>query len=152
MFVYIVGNTEQSIFKLGIAVDPFQSLSSLQEGNPYRLSLLCKLCMSSKNEANLVEQLGRKGLEKYEGARGWYVGVPESLSAQFAGGHYLRLLASQAGAACSNRQTAPKGRTNLQRLIPIAKRSDLSFEDVFEKVERAYTEGVPIDGFFDGIN
>jgi len=155
VFVYIIGNADQNIFKLGMASDPFQKLSSLQEGNPYKLSIFCKVCAGSKNEAALVEALGRRELAEYEGAGGWYTSVPEVLSAQFASDHYLRRLAGRAEVTLSDaflkgrrnrgQQTASKGRTNLQRLSPIVKRDGLTFEEVLERVEQAYEEGRAID-------
>ena len=150
MFVYIIGNVDQNIFQLGIAGDPFQKLAILQEGNPYKLSVLCKICVSSKNEASLVEQLARKELEKYEGMGGWYANAPEVLSTQLASDHYLRLIASRVDVKVSDRARKPasKKRTNLQRLTASAKRKGLAFEKVLEKVEKAYDEGIEVDSLF----
>lgn len=152
MFVYIIGNSDKNVFKLGVGSDPFQILSSLQGGNPYKLAILCKLCVSSKNEANLIEQTGHKELKKYEGAGGWYADIPEVLSTQFVSDHYLRLLASKVGVVPSSQQFTPRGRTNLQRLTPIAKRNELSLEDALARVEKAYDEGISIDSLFEELN
>lgn len=154
MFVYIIGNPEQNIFKLGIASDPFLELSSLQAGNPYKLSILCKICVSSRNEASLVEQLGRKELSQYESEGEWHANVPKALSNQFASDYYLLRLATRVGAKLSDRrqQAMPRGRTNLQRLTPLVSHNGLTFEDVLKKVEQAYDEGIAIDNFFSKLN
>ena len=150
MFVYIVGSSEQNVFKLGVAEDPFQKLSQLQAGNPYKLSVLCKICVDNKNAAALVEALGHRDLKKYEGAGGWYVSVPDVLSAQFVSDHYLRLLASRADVRIRDRtrQTSLKGQANLQRLTPIAVKEEWDFDNVLKRVEYAYDRGVPIDKLF----
>lgn len=147
MFVYIIGNAEQNIFKLGMAGDPFKRLSSIQTGNPYKLSIICKICVQNKNAAALIERLGHKELSKYEGVGEWFMNVPDYLSAQFASGHYLRSLASKADVQPTDRDeyAISNGTVSLQRLTPIAKRNGLTFEDILERVEQAYDEGVPID-------
>ncbi len=147
MFVYIIGNAEQNIFKLGMAVDPFKRLSSIQTGNPYKLSIICKICVQNKNAAALIERLGHKELSKYEGIGEWFMNVPDDLFAQFSSGHYLRSLASKADIQPINQDkyAISSGTVNLQRLTPIAKSNGLTFEDILEKVEQAYDKGVPID-------
>ena len=147
MFVYIIGNAEQNIFKLGIAGDPSKRLSIMQAGNPYKLSIICKICVQNKNAAALIEGLGRKDLSEYEEVGEWFVNVPNVLLNQFASGHYLRSLAGKAGVRPVNRDeyAISSGRDDLQRLTPIAKRHGLTFEDILEKVEQAYDQGIPID-------
>ncbi len=147
MFVYIIGNAEQNIFKLGMAGDPFKRLSSIQTGNPYKLSLICKICVQNKNAAALIERLGHKELSQYEGVGEWFMNVPDDLSAQFASGHYLRSLASKVDIQPIDRDeyAISSGTVNLQRLTSIAKSNGLTFEDILQKVEQAYDEGVPID-------
>ena len=147
MFVYIIGNSKENIFKLGIARDPFKHLTSIQSGNPYKLSVISKLCVESKNAATLMEGLGRKRLSEYEGAGEWFVNLPDGLHEQFGNGHYLRSLAASAGvkiAESKMRSLRRKG-TNLQGLSDIAKDQGLTFEDILGKVEQAYDEGVSID-------
>ena len=53
MFVYIIGNAEKNVFKLGIAGDPFKQLSSIQVGNPYSLSIVCKICVRDKKRGKV---------------------------------------------------------------------------------------------------
>ena len=147
MFVYIIGNAEQNIFQLGMAGDPAKRLSSIQIGNPYKLSVICKICVQNKNAAALVERLGHKELSKYEGVGEWFMNVPDAFVTQFASGHYLRSLASKAGVRPINRDeyAISSGQDDLQRLAPIAKRKGLTFEAILEKVEQAYEQGIPID-------
>lgn len=147
MFVYIIGNAKQNIFQLGVAGDPAKRLSSIQTGNPYKLSVICKICVQNKNAAALVERLGHKELSKYEGASEWFINVPDAFLTQFTSGHYLRSLASKAGVRLINRDeyAISSGQDDLQRLTPIAKRKGLTFETILEKVEQAYNQGTPID-------
>ena len=147
MFVYIIGNVEQNIFKLGTAVSPSKQLSSLQKGNPYKLSIVCKICLQNKNSAVLIERMGLDELAQRGEASDWITNLPERLVAQFESGHYLRSLAVKANAEVVSRdgQAAPSGRANLQRLTPTAKRKGLTFEDVLNRVEQAYTQGESID-------
>jgi len=123
MFVYIIGNAEKNVFKLGIAGDPFKQLSSIQVGNPYSLSIVCKICVRDKNAARLIERLGRQELSCYEGVGEWLLNVPDYLLAQFAEGHYLRSLASKAGVRLINRAepSAIANQDSLARLTPLAK-------------------------------
>lgn len=147
MFVYIVGNVEQSIFKLAIASEPLIALKSMQLGNPHKLSIASKVCVKHKNAASLIEGLAHQDLSKYEGAGKWLVEVPVGLSAQFVSGHYLRAIADKAGVAIVGKsdRPIPSGSANLQRLSPTVKRRGLTFQDVLDGVERAYSESLPID-------
>ena len=147
VFVYIVGNAEKNIFKLGIAADPFECLTNVQAGNPYRLSIVSKICVESKNAAVLVEGLGRKRMKEYAEADGWFVGLPNEIYKQFEGDHFLGAIAAQAGVKIvdRNKQAAYSKGKYLQRLSDIALEQGLTFENVLEKVEQAYDEGASID-------
>lgn len=147
MFVYIIGNAEQNIFKLEVAGDPFRQLAEAQAGNPHKLSVLCKIGVQNKNVAALVQQLGRKELSQYEGAGEWFLNVPEYLLAQLENGHYLRAIAGKAGVEIIDQKAASStaGKGGLHRLTPKAQHSGLTFEEILEKVEQAYDQGVPID-------
>ncbi len=147
MFVYIIGNVEQNVFQLGIAEDPFKRLSSIQIGNPYRLSIISKIGVESKNAASQVEKLGRKELSEYEGMGSWFMNMPEGLLTQLVSGHYLSLLASKAGVKPMTQvgrsdRTKPAG---THRLAAVAEQNGLTFEEALEKVEQAYDQGIPID-------
>ena len=148
--VYIIGNVEQGIFKLGIADDPLGQLAKLQEGNPHKLSLISKVRLKDRNSALVVEASSRRLLSQYEGAGQWYVGVPGELSAQFAGDEYLKLAASGAGVAIARRgdRAALNSTVASHRLSRKAQAQGLSFDDVLSRVERAYEEGIAIDSLF----
>lgn len=147
MFVYIIGNAEQNIFELGIAGDPFKRLSAVQPGSPYKLAVICQVCVRNKNEAALVERLGRGNLGKYKGAGEWFVNLPDELCTQFVSGHFLRAIAHKAGVKIIDRKGSgiAGSRAGLQRLAPIARQKGLAFEDILKKVEQAYDLGIPID-------
>lgn len=147
MFVYIVGNVEQSIFKLAIASDPTMGLANVQVGNPYKLSVISEICVKNRNLATLIEGLACQDLTRYEGAGGWLVDVSVGVSAQFISGHYLRAIADKAGVQPigKNEQTLASNSGDLRRLSATAKRKGLTFQDVLDRVERAYAEGESID-------
>lgn len=147
MFVCIIGNVEQNIFKLWIAVDPLKGLSNVQVANPYKLSVISKVCVKNRNAATLIERLSRQSLSQYEGAGEWIVNAPASLSTQFVNGRYLPSLARQAGVQVIQRDeyATPAGSDNLQRLSPLAKRRGLTFEEILGRVEQAYDESRSID-------
>ncbi|MGD1895649.1 MAG: hypothetical protein ACFB16_01710 [Phormidesmis sp.] len=148
MFVYIVGNIEQNIFRLGVASDPLVALQQMQQGNPYQLSVISKIRVRNKNEATLVEQLGYKQLSCHTDAGEWLVNVPTDVSALFSQDHWLRSLASRAGVKLLERNeptTARRSPADLQRLLPIVKKRELTFEEVLCKVEQAYNTETSID-------
>lgn len=149
-FVYIVGNVEQRIFKLGIADDPLGFLASLQAGNPHKLSLISKVRLKDHNSALLVESLGRKLLSEYEGAGGWYLSVPDELAAQFSSDEYLLFLASGADVRIEkgSDRASRSGTSASHRLSHRAQKEGLTFDDVLSRVEEAYEEGIVIDGLF----
>ncbi|MEO0647263.1 MAG: hypothetical protein AAFZ17_14090 [Cyanobacteria bacterium J06650_10] len=147
MFVYILGSVEQNIFKLGVAADPFKVLARMQSGNPYRLSIVSRICVRNKNNAALIEGLGRRDLKQYEGAGEWLIDVPAGLPEQFTDGHYLRSLSNRAGVKLLKQSelSTPIKHANLQRLSNAAKRQGLTFDDILNKVQQAYAHGVSID-------
>lgn len=147
MFVYIIGNVEQNVFELGIAGDPFKRLSAMQPGSPYKLAVICQVCVRNKNEAALVERLGREALGKYKEVGEWFVRLPDELRAQFVSGHFLRVIAHKAGVKIIDRKGSgiAGSQAGLQRLAPIARQKGLTFENILEKVEQAYNLGNPID-------
>ena len=149
-FVYIVGNVEQNIFKLGVSDDPLGHLASIQEGNPHRLSLISKVGLKDSNSALLVEALGRKLLSQYEGISGWYLEVPGELTSQFVNGEYLLFLVSGSGAqaALNSDRTSPNSTAAFHRLSRKAQKEKLTFDDVLSRVEEAYEEGVSLDSLF----
>lgn len=150
MFVYLIGNSQQNIFKLGTAIDPFKQLAKFQLGNPHKLSVISQICVKSQNEAGLIESLGQKALAEHEGSGGWLVAVPVELSAQFVSGYYLRSLAHKANVTLLTRkeQAVPRKGGGLQRLSAIAQQKALSFDTILEQVEQAYEKGMPIDDLF----
>ena len=147
MFICVVGNVEQNIFRLEIAGDPVGYLSRLQASNPYELSILSKLCVRNRNEAKMMMGLGRKELGEYEGGGGWLTSLPAGLSAPLMSGHYLRSLASKAGVQPidRNEQMTSFASDDLRRLSADAKRRGLTFQDILGKVGQAYTESKAID-------
>ena len=147
MFVYIVGNVEQNIFRIGTAKDPIKHLPIIQAGNPYQLSMIAQVCLKNKNAASLVESLSRQDLREYEGAGEWITSLPEGLLAQLVSGRYLRAIADEAGVTIldQKKRTASNNSDDLRRLLPIVKRKDLDFRDVVDSVDKAYSNGVPID-------
>ncbi|MEM6599366.1 MAG: hypothetical protein AAF635_14595, partial [Cyanobacteria bacterium P01_C01_bin.69] len=142
---------EQNVFQLGVANDPFKRLAGVQASNPYKLSIISKLRVQSKNAAALIETLGHRSLGEYTAAGGWFAEVPDELVTQFTDGHYLRSLARRTGAKVSDRtqQATPKSKVDLRRLTPIAKQNGLTFAAILEKVEQAYDQGVFIDDLID---
>lgn len=147
MFIFIVGNIEQSIFKIGVAKDPLKSLLSMQSGNPYKLSVISKARVPHKNAASMVEQLAHRELDRYKGAGEWLMSVPTALSEQFVNGHYIGMLLSKADVkpAKETESATAMGRDDLQRLTVVAEKQGLTFEDILGKVEQAYVEGMAID-------
>ena len=147
MQVFVVGNIEQNVFQLAVANDPKAYLSSIQLGSPYEISVLSQICVRSKNAATSIESLGRREMQAHKGQGGWIVNVPAGLAAQLASDRYLRSLADRAGVEVvdKNQTPAPKSSTDLQRLTATAKRKELTFQDVLDRVERAYSEGISID-------
>lgn len=149
-FVYIVGNVERGIFKLGVDDDPLARLAALQEGNPHKLSLVSKVRLKDDNSALVVEALGRKLLKQYEGAGEWYLDVPDDLSSQFISDDYLLLLASGANVQIDrSKEYAVRNSTaSSHRLSKKAQKAGLSFDDVLSRVEQAYYDGQAIDELF----
>lgn len=147
MFVYIVGNVEQNIFRLEIASNPDQRLPIIQMGSPYELSIVSKVCVRNRNAAALIESLSRQDLKAYEGLGSWVSDVPDGLLAQLVSGRYLRSLADKADVRLvgDREQNMRKSPDDLQRLSVTARRRELTFQDVLDSVERAYTEELPID-------
>lgn len=147
MFVYILGSVEQNVFRLGVARDPFKALARMQSGNPYKLSIVSQVCVKNKNSAVLIKGLGRRDLKRYEDAGEWLIDVPASLSEQFTGGHYLRSLSDKAGIKLLSQGelSASVKHTNLQRLSNTAKHKGLTFDDILNRVQQAYAQGVSID-------
>lgn len=147
MFVYIVGNIEQNIFRLGVASDPMQQLPIIQRGNPYALSIVSKVRVKSKNAAGLVESLGHQELREYEGPGQWVMNVPDGLLARLVSGRYLRAIADKADVRLVSdcERSASTKSDNLQRLAAVVKRRELTFREVLDSVERAYLEGLVID-------
>lgn len=149
-FVYIIGNAEQGIFKLGIAEDPLGQLARLQEGNPHKLSLMSKVRLKDRNSALVVEALGRKLLKAHEGAGQWYVNLPDELSGQFMSDEYLLLLASGANVQIAKKgdRAALNSTVASHRLSRKAQEAGLTFDDILSRVEQAYEEGIAIDHMF----
>lgn len=147
MFVCVVGSVEQNIFRLEPTGDPAGYLSRLQASNPYKLSVLSKLCVQNQNEAKMMVGLGRKELGDYEGGGGWLVSLPAGLSAPLVSGHYLRSLANRAGVQPmdKNEQTVSPGLDDLRHLSAGAKRRGLTFQEILSRVEQAYEQGKSID-------
>ena len=147
MFVYIVGNVEQNIFRIGTAKVPVKHLPTIQAGNPYTLSIVSQVCFKNKNAAALVESLSRQDLKAYEGAGEWITNVPAGLLAQLVSDRYLRAIADEAGVAVldKRKQTVSSNSDDLRRLLPTVKRKDLDFREVLDSVDKAYSDGVTID-------
>lgn len=147
MFVLIVGNVEQNVFRLAITSDPSTYLSKLQASNPYELDILSKVCVRNKNAAASIEGLGRLEMKAYEGKEGWVTNVPVGLIARLSSDRYLRSLADKAGIDIidKNESSTHKNSADLQRLTVTTKRKNLTFQTVLDSVERAYSEGIPID-------
>ena len=147
MRVFVIGNIEQNVFQLVAASDPQAYLLNIQLGSPYEISVLSQICVKNKNAAALVESLGGREMQAYRGRGGWILNVPVGLAAQLASDRYLRSLADRAGVEVvdESRTSTTQNSTDLQRLTATAKRKELTFQDVLDRVEQAYSEGVPID-------
>ena len=147
MQVFIIGNIEQNVFQLATASNPKAYLSNIQLGSPHEILVLSKICVKNKNAATLIESLGRREMQAYEGRGGWIINVPAGLVAQLASDRYLRSLADRAGVELveRNQTPAPQNVTDLKRLTDTAKRKELTFQDVLDRVEQAYNEGVSIE-------
>lgn len=50
MYVYIIGNKEQELYKIGISKQPNKRLSEIQTGNPYKLEVLYTFKTKYANE------------------------------------------------------------------------------------------------------
>ena len=147
MFVYIVGNLDQKVFKLGAARDPFRDLAGIQSGNPFELSIISTLPVKNKNAAAMIESLCDRDLKAHKSGGDWLVNVPDDVCEQFVNGHYLRSLARRVGIKIIEKappQPSAK-EEGLGRLTAKAKRQELTLEDIFEKVETAYQTGKEID-------
>jgi len=69
MFVYIIGNKDHNIYKIGISKDPTKRLKGIQTGNPFKLSIIDTF---KTNYAKQVESDYHELFEEYKLEGEWF--------------------------------------------------------------------------------